>query len=74
MIIAGIDPFVLLYQPPCGKWYVHSHKLYPSIADGKIGAQKFLPPGTRIAIIPVDIALVEECAHEVPAPTLEYGL
>lgn len=61
------DQFILFYQPPCGNWYVHSHKLYSSVEAGKTGAQKFLPSGTRIAVVPADIALIEECAHEVPA-------
>ena len=43
--------FVLLYRPPCGEWYIHSHKLYPSKEIARTRAQKFLPTGTPIAII-----------------------
>lgn len=45
--------FVLFYQPPCGDWYVHSHKLYPSEEAARAAARKFLPVGTVIAIASV---------------------
>lgn len=48
------DPeFLLFYQPPCGKWYVHSHKLYGSFDLARQAARKFLEPGTPISILPL---------------------
>lgn len=41
---------LLLYKPPCGKWYVHSHKLYASHLEAYEAAKKFLHPDTPFAI------------------------
>ncbi len=45
------EQFILFYKPPCGAWYVHSHKLYPSAAAAEHAAGKFLAAGTPIAIL-----------------------
>lgn len=45
--------FALLYKPPCGEWYVHSHKLYDSREQAREKASKFLEPGVPIAIVEV---------------------
>ncbi len=59
----GINPniqtLVLFYKPPCGKWYVHSHKTYPSVEDAYAAAKKFLHPDTPIAVLPVDVDYLE---------------
>jgi len=51
--------FVLFYQPPCGKWYVHSHKRYPSAAAARLAAGEFLHPDT-----PYQVRSVAALAHE----------
>lgn len=59
----GINPniqtLVLFYKPPCGKWYVHSHKTYPSVEDAYAAAKKFLHPDPPIAVLPVDVDYLE---------------
>lgn len=51
--------FVLFYQPPCGKWYVHSHKLYPTPDKAREAAEQFLSPGTPIAIVEMNLDVLE---------------
>ena len=51
---------MLLYLPPCGVWYVHSHKLYDSPDDARGGARRFLPQGTEYAIIAIDVSVLDE--------------
>lgn len=45
--------YVLFYLPPCGAWYVHSHKLYDSEEEARDAARRFLRPGTSITVSPV---------------------
>lgn len=45
--------FALFYFPPCGKWYVHSHKLYETADAARDAARKFLVPGALFAILPI---------------------
>lgn len=45
--------FLLLYKPPCGKWYVHSHKLYMTVDDAYKAVCKFLHKGTPFQIIDI---------------------
>ncbi len=52
--------FILLYMPPCGEWYVHSHKLYTSVEQARDKAAKFLTPGTRIRIVELDALAGDE--------------
>lgn len=52
--------FLLLYKPPCGEWYAHSHKLYPDRATARAKAAKFLEPGTPISIVHVGYGDVEQ--------------
>lgn len=66
MTVLSDEQFILFYKPPCGNWYVHSHKLYSSVRAGQAGARKFLTPGTMIAVLPLDTALLTACQHEVP--------
>lgn len=46
-------PFALLYQPPCGQWYVHSHKMYPTIDAADAAAEKFLHTETPRVVVPI---------------------
>lgn len=57
--------FVLFYQPPCGTWYVHSHKLYDTEADAIEAAKKFLCANTPIYTMPVPVATFENYAKTV---------
>lgn len=66
--------YVLFYQPPCGRWYVHSHKLYPSAANAFDAAKRFLSPGTPIAVLPVGEKALADAAEVDPSekkPTLQ---
>lgn len=45
------NSFILLYQPPVGLWYVHSHKIYCSPADAEDAIERFITPGTPVKII-----------------------
>lgn len=47
----GQGSHLLLYRPPCGKWYVHSHKLYPNQDEAADAAIRFLPPEVPFEII-----------------------
>jgi len=47
--------YILFYRPPCGKWYVHSHKLYDSPAQADEAAGRFLHAETPRAVLPVDL-------------------
>lgn len=51
--------FILFYKPPCGNWYVHSHKLYPSVDAAYEAAKKFLHPDIPIAVKQVDTDYLE---------------
>jgi len=55
--------FVLLYKPPCGEWYVHSHKIYGNMEAARSKARKFLPRGTPIAILALEFDLSEVSKH-----------
>lgn len=57
--------FILFYQPPCGTWYVHSHKLYATEAAAEAAAAKFLPPDTPISVAPISISWVDNLARKV---------
>lgn len=46
---------VLLYRPPNGMWYVHSHKLYPTKKHARVAAREFLAPGTPISFRKVNL-------------------
>lgn len=48
--------YALLYQPPCGAWYVHSHKLYDSPEQADEAAGRFLHHTTPRAVVPIDLA------------------
>lgn len=56
--------FILFYKPPCGIWYVHSHKLYPSTDAAYEAAKKFLAPDTPISILSVSMDYLET-AHRI---------
>ncbi len=43
--------FILLYQPPCGQWYVHSHKIYPTIDKANAAIERFISLGTPTKIL-----------------------
>lgn len=58
---------VLFYLPPCGNWYVHSHKLYDTGDEAFEAAKKFLVPGTKFAPVTIDISRIDAHAYEVPA-------
>jgi hypothetical protein len=58
--------YVLFYQPPCGKWYVHSHKIYGSVQDAFTAAEKFLSSGTPISIIAIGEQALETSKGFVP--------
>lgn len=45
------DKFILLYQPPCGRWYVHSHKLYDTRMQAVEAINKFLHADTPTLIV-----------------------
>lgn len=45
------NSFILLYQPPVGLWYVHSHKIYCSSEDAEDAIERFITPGTPTKII-----------------------
>lgn len=47
--------FALFYRPPCGMWYIHSHKLYETPEKAHEAAKKFLHPDTLIFVLPVDV-------------------
>ncbi len=51
--------YILLYKPPCGVWYVHSHKLYDSVEAARRAAIKFLHSDTPVYILPFSISRVE---------------
>lgn len=58
--------FVLFYKPPCGKWYVHSHKLYSDDAAANEAAVQFLPSGTPIAVVPILPDFLDTQMRKVP--------
>lgn len=57
--------YALLYLPPCGVWYVHSHKMFDTEELARQGARKFLPTGTEYAVIPVDVSALDETSSVV---------
>jgi hypothetical protein len=59
MTVHSKPGWLLFYFPPCGKWYVHSHKIYESLAEAKEAAEKFLHPGTRFCIRSFDLGLLK---------------
>lgn len=63
---APSDRYVLFYQPPCGAWYVHSHKIYASAGDAAAAAKKFLAPGTPISIMKFNVSRLDETKVLVP--------
>lgn len=63
---------VLFYQPPCGKWYVHSHKLYPSQDAATEAAGKFLSPGIPFAAVPVELGELNRIAAGEPCAGLPW--
>jgi hypothetical protein len=52
--------FILMYKPPCGLWYVHSHKLYDTEDQGRDAARRFLSPGTEYKLVPIDVEALDE--------------
>lgn len=58
--------FVLFYKPPCGRWYVHSHKLYESEGAARAAAARFLTPGTPISIATVAATMLDRDAFPLP--------
>lgn len=60
--------FALFYLPPCGEWYLHSHKLYDSREVALEKALKFLPPGSIVSVQPVDIELLYDQATTLAEP------
>lgn len=52
--------YILFYKPPCGKWYVHSHKLYDTPLQADDAAKRFLAQGTPYAVLPVDVEELDE--------------
>ncbi len=52
--------YLLFYEPPCGEWYVHSHKLYSSEEAARDAARKFLSPETPIAIVPIFMDMLDQ--------------
>lgn len=63
---APSDRYVLFYQPPCGDWYVHSHKIYTSAGDAAAAAKKLLAPGTPISIMKFTVSRLDETKVLVP--------
>lgn len=60
------EKYILIYKPPCGTWYVHSHKLYDSPEDLVIAAKKFLSPGTPVSGLAVSLTQCEKLQKIVP--------
>lgn len=58
--------YALLYKPPCGVWYAHSHKLYLSVSAAEDAVVKFLPAGTEYSIVAVNLLTVQAVAKRVP--------
>lgn len=54
--------YALFYMPPCGKWYVHSHKLFLSTELARDAAKRFLSAGTPYVILPINLATLGEAA------------
>lgn len=52
--------YILLYLPPCGRWYVHSHKIYPSPEAARAAAKKFLHPDVVISVAIIDLSCHDE--------------
>lgn len=61
-----MNKYILLYMPPCGNWYVHSHKIYPSEAAAIEAAKKFIAPGTLIAVYPIIVGWIASLAEPTP--------
>jgi len=59
-----MNAYILLYKPPCGRWYVHSHKLYPTKAAAYEAAAKFLCPGTPYTTRPVNLAELDQSVND----------
>lgn len=69
-----MDQFALFYKPPCGRWYVHSHKLYPSVEAAEQAARAFLHFTTPFAVLFIDhrkLALLERQFSSPPTPAPE---
>lgn len=56
---------ILLYKPPNGRWYVHSHKIYPSNDAAREAAREFLAPGTQISFRKVEAPWLEKLSEIV---------
>jgi len=56
----------LFYKPPCGQWYVHSHKLYSSYQEAKEAAAKFLHPETPICCLAINEDVLDACQVRIP--------
>lgn len=54
-----MNGYLIFYKPPCGIWYVHSHKIYPTLGAAKDAIKRFLPRGTPTAIRSIDLVALE---------------
>ena len=52
------DKFILLYQPPCGRWYVHSHKLYDTRMQAVEAINRFIHPETPTLTVSANAMVV----------------
>lgn len=66
--------YALLYKPPCGKWYVHSHKLYADPLQAEHAADKFLSPGTPYVAYQIDVEHLDEYCSTVNQGGMNEGL
>lgn len=56
--------YLLFYKPPCGLWYVHSHKLYDTPEKAREAAKRFLHPDTEIAVHGICESVLDRYASE----------
>lgn len=57
--------YLLFYKPPCGSWYVHSHKLYDTPEQARDSAKRFLHPDTEIAVHGISESVLDRYATAV---------